>query len=81
MSKTEGRAEARKEADGHDTQQVEENVDQDGVDEAKPEEGFPEDTDGERTDYHVGRQPLRRVSWEGVLVMPGRSQHQTMREG
>lgn len=59
MSQTERRTKARKESHSHDTQQVEEEIYQDGIHKAKSEEGFSEDTNGKGTDYHVGRQPLR----------------------
>lgn len=55
LSQTKGRTEAREEADGQDTQQIEEQADQEGIDRSQLEEGFSEDTNGEGTRDHVCR--------------------------
>ena len=54
LPQAEAGAKGRKIAHGHDAEQVEEEDDEDGVDEAEIEEGFAEDADGEGGDDHVG---------------------------
>lgn len=62
LAQTECGTEAGEEADGQDAEEVEEQADEDGIDEAQVEERFAENANGEGTHDHVGRQPLEEDS-------------------
>lgn len=62
LSQTKRRTEAREETNSHDSQQIEENIHEDGVDEAKSVQRLPKDANRKRTNHHIGRQPLCLVS-------------------
>jgi len=63
LTETESWTEGREEADGHNTEKVEEQADENGVNESEVKERLSEDTDGEGRHDHVGGQPLRDISW------------------
>lgn len=65
LAQTKSGTKAGEPADSQDTQQVEEEADEDGIDKAESEGGVSKHADSERTAHHVGRQPLRRVSLGG----------------
>jgi len=62
LSQSKRRSKARKPTDSHDTQKIEEKIDEEGIDEAKSVKRLSEDTDSEGTNDHVGRKPLCLVS-------------------
>lgn len=66
LAQTEGGTEAGEKTHGHDSKQVEEETDKDGINEAQVEQGLAEHTNGEGTHDHVCGQPLGLVSGKPI---------------
>ena len=61
LSQSEAGSKCGEVADGDDADHVEEEADEASVCESEEEEFLGEETDGERGDNHVGREPLLKV--------------------
>lgn len=64
LAQTECRSEAREEADGQNTEEVEEQAHQDRIHETQVEQRLAKYSNGKGTDDHVCRQPLGSGQWE-----------------
>lgn len=64
LAQSEWRSEARKEAHRQDTQQIEEQTHQNGIDKSQIEGRNSQDSNGKGAGDHVRGQPLRPVSGE-----------------
>lgn len=73
LAQTEGGTEAGEETHGQNSQQVEEEANEDGINEAQVEQGLAEHTNGEGAHDHVCGQPLGLVS--GKPCGPSRVEH------
>lgn len=66
LAQPKGWTKTREEAHGHNTEEVEKETDQNGINEAQTECRLPKNANGEGADNHVCGQPLGLVSGKGL---------------